>query len=147
MTRIQQRLNGHPRDRTAVLIAGQHCAPEEALQAAKTAITCNDLQQASVWIGELERRFRGIKEDIKRGLRCRWEIAACQFRNALGYYEQLDDKERPVHKALRRDILRGILATETGLPSDERQQHTEEVQLLDIELTNARAVDLADAVE
>src|SRR5262249_45434265 len=62
-------------------------------------------------ISFLERRFPNVKHDIKIGLRCKWEIAQKHYDDALGLWNKLRDKTKPVHKSLLRDALNGLLGS------------------------------------
>lgn len=116
-------------------------------QAAKTAIACGDIDNASIFIDDLEKRFRGIKNDIRTGLRCRWEIAARQYSNALSCYELLSDKDNPIHKALRRDLLNGLLSSTDIADDQEKKKLQSELEQLEAELANVPPYELTDIVD
>jgi len=78
-------------------------------QRIKCEIATSDLPSAAQHLNEAEHRFGATRRDVLLGLRCKWEIANEQFANADAYWRQLSDKDRPVHKALRRDIVAGLL--------------------------------------
>ncbi|RQP28827.1 hypothetical protein DF156_27420 [Burkholderia ubonensis] len=79
-------------------------------QRIKCEIATFDLTNAAKHLNEAEHRFGGARRDVLLGLRCKWEIANEQFLNADAYWQQLSDKNRPVHRALRRDIVAGLLS-------------------------------------
>ena len=116
-------------------------------QAAKTAISCYNLDAASKWIFELDKRFHGVKSDIRIGLHCRWEIASGEYQNALSYHNQLQDTESITHKVLRRDILQGLLSADyLDNLIDEKSYH-DELEQLEKELKGVQAQDITDLFE
>ncbi len=80
-------------------------------QLIKCEIETNRINDAATHINLLEKRFPHIKHDIKIGLRCKWEISQRKFDNALVLWDKLKEKDKPVHKALRRDALAGLIAS------------------------------------
>lgn len=79
-------------------------------QCIKCEIATYDLMDAARHINDAEHRFGASRRDVLLGLRCKWELANEQFANADAIWQQLPDKEKPVHKALRRDIVEGLLS-------------------------------------
>lgn len=98
-------------------------------QRIKCEIATGDLTKAATHINEAEHRFGARRKDVLLGLRCRWEIANEKFSNAEDIWQKLSDKEKPVHKALRRDIVEGLL-TQGTLGAAETAALTQELTAL-----------------
>ncbi len=76
----------------------------------------------------LDERYHYTRRDIRTGLRCRLEIERGAVQDALVLWGKLEDKSKPVHQALRRDILIGLLKTNPAEP--EKTQYTKELGAL-----------------
>ena len=102
-------------------------------QLIKCEIETGRSEDAARHILYLESRFSHVKHDIKIGLKCKWEMSQQQFENADALWQQLKDKNRPVHRALRRDVLKGLV--EAMREGDSRREVLEnEIGQLDLEL-------------
>lgn len=98
-------------------------------QLIKCEIATYDLAEAASHINEAEHRFGARRRDVLLGLRCKWELANEQFANADAIWQQLSDKDKPVHKALRRDIVEGLLS-QVGLGATESAALERELAVL-----------------
>lgn len=79
-------------------------------QRIKCEIATDDLPNAATHLNEAEQRFGAARKDVLLGLRCKWELANEQFTNANLMWQQISDKNKPVHQALRRDVVAGLLS-------------------------------------
>ncbi|HMU49766.1 MAG TPA: TIR domain-containing protein [Geminicoccaceae bacterium] len=109
---------------------GKRSTFAQMTQLAKCAMTTGRFVEAGTTIAELERRFPAIRKDIKVGLRCRWCIAQGYFEEAASLWESLEDKTKPVHLGLRRDILEGLI---NGNHIEEERLNNMKRELRDIE--------------
>ncbi len=110
-------------------------------QLIKCEIETQRNNEASEHLNLLERRFARVKHDIKIGLRCKWEISNSKFENALALWNQLHDKSKPVHKALLRDALTGLIANIR--PNDPRRASFQsQIRELDATLSIAKPGEL-----
>jgi tetratricopeptide (TPR) repeat protein len=75
------------------------------------------VDEAARTVDRLERLYSGWRRDIQLGLRARIAIHSGRYDDALGYHEAMSDKSRPVHLAIRRDALRGLISTTYVAPS------------------------------
>lgn len=87
-------------------------------QVAVCEIRLNRLMEAAEHISRLERDFPNQNHDVRIGLRVQLEIAARNYEDALNMWTGLSDKSLPVHLALRRNAIIGML---TGALTDERR--------------------------
>lgn len=76
------------------------------------------LDDAAEHISRLDREFPDHHHDVRVGLRAQLEIAAHRYDAALSLWGQLSDKSRPVHLALRRNAILGLLG---GALTDSRR--------------------------
>jgi hypothetical protein len=102
-------------------------------QLIKTEITLGRLVEAGDHIQSIVENYPATYHDIKIGLKCKWEAAQGNFENALGLWEKLRNKERLVHKALRRQAMVGLLA-QIDLADPRRDAYEREVERLTAEL-------------
>ena len=102
-------------------------------QLIKCDLETNRRDDAATHLSLIDSRFPRVKEDIRLGLRCKWEISNSLFENALAIWEKLKDKTRPVHKVLRRDALLGLLRT-TSQSGDKKRDIETEIESLNREL-------------
>jgi tetratricopeptide (TPR) repeat protein len=78
-------------------------------QIAVCEIRLGRLDEASEHILRIERDFSSHNHDVRIGLRVQLEVAARRFEDALKLWDQLSDKKLPVHLALRRGAIVGVL--------------------------------------
>ena len=78
------------------------------MQLAYCQIFVGKFDDADVTLGEIDRQYRTFA-DIRRGVRCRLEIARGHYANALSSSSSISDKKSPFYKAIRRDALEGEL--------------------------------------
>lgn len=86
-------------------------------QLIKCEIKTDRLDDAKSGLDELERKFRTTHHDIRLGLRCKYEIARGNWNAALGLWERIREKNRPVHLILRYLAMNGKILD--GDPSPE----------------------------
>ncbi|GHS83137.1 hypothetical protein PAGU2196_39710 [Pseudomonas sp. PAGU 2196] len=101
-------------------------------QRIKCEIAINDLEPAALHLREAEQRFNSTQRDSLLALRCKWELASGEVENADAYWRQIHNKEKPAIKALRREVVQGLI--------DQEREGSEEHQKLVAEfldLTNA----------
>jgi len=103
-------------------------------QLIKVEIATDRLEDALIHINRLESRFKHVRSDIKIGLKCKWEIASGEFRNALALWGTLKDKSSPVHKYLKKEALSGLLRA-NSLSESERVKIEAELVSLNAEFT------------
>jgi tetratricopeptide (TPR) repeat protein len=122
---------------------GQSSRPPFAIlaQLALMAIKTGRKDEAQRQLNRLDDLYPRIRRDIRRGLRCRAAIARGEYDDALGHWERLEDKTRPVHLALRVDALRGKLE-HTSLSDETAQEIQAELAQLDARLARASPQDL-----
>lgn len=82
---------------------------------------------------DLDGKFARTHEDRRTCLWIQWEVAHGAWRNAMGHWERLLNKDNVVHQYLRRVVLRGLLQHDL-LPDAERSQFEAEIAVLDREL-------------
>lgn len=104
-------------------------------QLVKCELACGRLDEAEIHLRNLDDLFPRTRRDIRTGLHCRLELARGRYRNALGLTEQLGARDKPVHKALRRDALRGVLEHD-ALGDAVRAQYKAEFERLSGEITD-----------
>lgn len=91
-------------------------------------------------LSEVEQRFKGkAARDVQTGLRCKLALRQGKWREAEPLYAALHNKEYPVHKSLKAELLRQK-AGDTTLPSGEREKAKTEADALVKELNAAGAV-------
>lgn len=96
---------------SAVGLSGPRPPFQMLSQLAKCQMEVGDLEDASATLGRLAALFPKRRQDIQRGLKCKWETASGNYGEALRVWDGLDDKAKPVHKALRAEALRGLLSS------------------------------------
>jgi tetratricopeptide (TPR) repeat protein len=94
-------------------------------QIAVCEIRAGRLPEATEHIARLDREFPNHNPDVRIGLRCQLEIAHRRYEDALVLWEKLSDKTRPVHLALRRNAIAGLL---TGALTDARRRSLQDEQ-------------------
>lgn len=98
-------------------------------QVAVCEMRMGNLDAAAKYLHQLEHEYPKHHHDVRVGLRCQLEIAHRRFRDALTVWEQLADKHRPVHLALRKRAIAGLL---TGALTD-AERFTLHDELTDLE--------------
>lgn len=81
-------------------------------------IRLGHLQEAAEHIAKIERDFANQNHDVRVGLRVQLEIGARRFDDALTLWDEMSDRSLPVHLALRRSAIAGLLS---GALTDERR--------------------------
>jgi len=121
---------------SAVAAVGAARHPDFAMisQLVKCELALRRLDEAEVHLRNLDQFFPRTRKDIRTGLHCRLEIARSRYRNALGLTEQLGARDKPVHKALRRDALKGVLDHD-ALDDAIRARYKTEYDQLSAEIT------------
>lgn len=97
-------------------------------QRIKCEIATGELANAAGHLREAEYRFNATQRDHLLSLRCKWELASNEVLNADALWRQISNKEKPSVKALRREVVTGLLA-ESNPGSHEHSQ-------LEIELSS-----------
>jgi tetratricopeptide (TPR) repeat protein len=88
-------------------------------------------------LGSVEQQFKGrTAKDVQSGLRCKLALRQGNWREAEPLYTALHNKELPVHKSLRAELLRQK-SLDAAVPLKEREQAKEEAGKLVKELTAA----------
>jgi tetratricopeptide (TPR) repeat protein len=88
-------------------------------------------------LGIVEQQFKGrAAKDVQTGLRCKLALRQGNWREAEPLYTALHNKDFPVHKALRAELLRQK-ALDMAVPVRERELAKEEAERLAKELTAA----------
>jgi tetratricopeptide (TPR) repeat protein len=108
-------------------------------QLAVSEINVGSLDEAATQLRRLERDFPNHHRDIRIGLSCKLEIARRHYDDALVLWNQLRDKEKPVHVALRRNALAGLL--HGALPDAIRSEYRREVEELSARLEGNGSID------
>ena len=89
-------------------------------------------------LGIVEQQFKGrAAKDVQTGLRCKLALRQGNWREAEPLYTALHNKDFPVHKALRAELLRQEEALDMAVPVRERELAKEEAERLAKELTAA----------
>jgi tetratricopeptide (TPR) repeat protein len=91
-------------------------------------------------INLLEALYPNQRHDIKVGLRCRAAIERGAYRDALGFWEQLSEKDRPIHLKLRKDALDGLLQ-HTFVRDEERASYEADLAHLAERIYDAKISD------
>jgi tetratricopeptide (TPR) repeat protein len=90
-------------------------------------------------LNAVEKQFKGKTfKDVQVGLRCKLALRQGKWREAEGFYSALYDKERPVHRSLKAEMLRQK-SLDLTVSAQERQDAKNESQALMKELTAAGA--------
>jgi hypothetical protein len=88
-------------------------------------------------LGSVEQQFKGrTAKDVQTGLRCKLALRRGNWREAEPLYTALHNKDLPVHKSLRAELLRQK-SLDAAVPLKEREQAKEEAGKLVKELTAA----------
>jgi tetratricopeptide (TPR) repeat protein len=111
-------------------------------QLTKCQIKTKRLSDARKELAALDDQFGRVRTDIRLGLHARLEIECGNYSDALGYWERLSEKNQPVHKALRRDALEGLLKY-AALRDADRTKYRKQVADLTAQL-GAVAVDWSE---
>jgi tetratricopeptide (TPR) repeat protein len=85
-------------------------------QLIKIEIDTRRLTSAASHLSMMDKTFGGRYHDIRIGLRCKYETASNNFKEALGLWNRLIDKGRPVHLMLKYNALLGLSKQEGGKP-------------------------------
>jgi hypothetical protein len=83
-------------------------------QLIKTEIDTKRFGDALTHLAMMDGAFGDRRHDIRIGLRCKYETAKGNFAEALGLWNRLQDKERPIHLMLKYNALLGLTKTEGG---------------------------------
>lgn len=105
------------------------------------AIKTGRHKEADRQLKRLDSLFPRTRRDIQTGLRCRAAIARGEFDNALGFWDRLENKNKPVHLALRRDALRGKINA-SFVPEQEASVIEIEIDQLNARLERVKPRDL-----
>ncbi len=89
---------------------------------------------ATETVDRISRLYKSQRPNVQIGLRIRVAISERRYEDALGEWANLEPKDAPVHQALRRDALKGLLEHKY-LQSDERIRLEAEVAGLDARLS------------
>ncbi len=100
-------------------------------------IALEKVDEATIFLGKLDRDFGDIRRDVRTGLHCRLQIAKGDFTEALRLTNRFVQKDSPYYRIIRHDALRGELAT-GGLSEALRLQYQGEVD----QVRQALGVDL-----
>jgi len=72
---------------------------------------------ARLRLEELDARHKGIRKDIRLGLRCKLLTARGELNDALAVWDQLARKDKPVHRRLKLQVLLGLRDTGAASPA------------------------------
>jgi tetratricopeptide (TPR) repeat protein len=111
-------------------------------QLIKCQIKTKRISDAREQLSLVDDQFRRVRTDIRLGLHARLEIESGNYSDALGYWQRLSEKGQPVHKALRRDALDGLL-NHAALRDSDRIAYHKEVSDLSADL-DAATVDWSE---
>jgi tetratricopeptide (TPR) repeat protein len=104
------------------------------------SIRTERLEEALHALDRLEALYPRLRRDVRLGLRARAAIVQRRYNDAIGYHGQLLEKNRPIHMAIRRDALRGLLDT-TYVAPDEKKTIEQELDWLEEQLGSQREVE------
>lgn len=132
----------------AIVDADEACSerhsPFEAFaQRANILIELDRLDDAREAILVLERRFSTHGRDVRKGLTCKTLIREGHWREARTVWDQLEAKNRPVHRHLLLQILR-LQANDATTSLVDRESARRSVEGLEHELSGTRLVDPLD---
>lgn len=113
-------------------------------QLIKCEIETGRLDDAGEHIRIMENRYAGIQHDIRTGIKCKWETAKEEYNNALVLWQALRRKDKPVHMALKIDILRGMIRDKRNRGEEVDVAEIEELEKLERRLGAERDKDIAD---
>lgn len=95
--------------------------------------------EALAALASVEQQFKGrAAKDVQMGLRCKLALRRGNWRDADRFYQMMQNKELPVHKSLRAELLRQK-AADMSVSLGERNTAREESDLIAKQLTNAGA--------
>jgi tetratricopeptide (TPR) repeat protein len=83
-------------------------------QLIKTEIDTQRFAEAAKHLTMMDESFSDRNHDIRIGLRCKYETAMGNFSDALGLWNRLQDKKKPVHLILKYNALLGLARQEGG---------------------------------
>lgn len=120
---------------------------------ADVLIEIDDFEAARQQIDSLDESYKigTIRRDVRLGLRCKLLLRSGDWRPAETAWAEIHDKNRPVHRALRAEILRQKIADPSTTPGqraiaeDELEQMGEQKELFDVEETGEPGSALDDA--
>lgn len=107
------------RDEATTIFVGRHreielaeklLAPVDTLVEPHT----HRLSDAAAHLELMDKSFGRRHHDIRFGLRCKYEIARGNYRDALGLWNRLRDKKMPVHLALKYSAIVGLSEKQGG---------------------------------
>ncbi len=110
-------------------VAGGRATLPFLTQLAKCQIELAQFGDGVETVDRIDKLFPKTHVDIRKGLRCKLEIARKHFAEALALSAKLRNPNKPVHKILRRDAIEGALRYLT-LHDNERRALTTELELL-----------------
>jgi tetratricopeptide (TPR) repeat protein len=91
-------------------VEGQDRPPFEMLaQLTQSQIRLGRLSEARETLDRLDSTYPFQKKDVRAGLRTRLLISQRKYEEALVAWGRLREQDRPVHLALRRDAIEGVL--------------------------------------
>ncbi len=108
---------------------------------ARCQIVTNRHEEVQVSLSRLGKLYPSRFPDIQKGLRCRAAIAKGEYEAALAIWEELEDKSKLVHVALRRDAIAGLL-DHTFVPGPQREDYVMELEQLNDRLEEGIPDDL-----
>ncbi|MEK6710127.1 MAG: tetratricopeptide repeat protein, partial [Nitrospinota bacterium] len=110
---------------------------EAFAQKVDTLIEMTRFEDAGLALNILERRFRGQRRDVQKGLRCKLLIRQGNWREAKSIWDNLDDKTLGVHLGLLQRILE-LKGSDALVPLAERTQAKDEAEKLKAKLQKIR---------
>jgi len=117
-------------------------SPFEAFaQRANILIELDKFDAAKLAIEELEKKFRTQGKDVRQGLSCKLLLREGRWREARTVWDQLTDKNRPVHRKLLLSIY-SAMSADMSLSLSQRDDARRHHEQLEHELAGARVDDL-----
>lgn len=100
-------------------------------------VTCHtrnaQLPEAEQTVQRIKKLYGNQKEEIRLGLECRLDIERKQFGRALHVLDNMNHKSLLVYKSMRRDAIKGELAT-ASMTDAKRIAYEQEIENLNSDL-------------
>jgi tetratricopeptide (TPR) repeat protein len=111
------------------------------VQLAYCKILMAKIEDAASLLNEIDEKFSRIRRDIRTGLRCRLALSRGDYAEALGYSNEITNKNTGFYKRIRYDAIAGELET-SALKDRVREDYEKELDLLSKGLTKIDEIEL-----
>lgn len=124
--------------RLGVMKAGEDVRFEWLAHLANLEIEAQNIQAATDVLSIIDYRYPERKSDIRLGLRCKLELRKKNFEEALALLGRMRSKDSEINESMRRDALKGSLASTTINITERHKREQELSRLMSKNLKTAR---------